>query len=57
MEERKELKAAWKEQMKSLEQLIGALVNISRLETGMIELKLTKGRAFDVLLEAIETDE
>lgn len=53
VEERKEFESRLERQMKSLEQLIGALVNISRLETGMIELKLTKGRAFDVLLEAI----
>ena len=30
-----------------------ALVNISRMETGMIELKLTEGRIFDVILEAV----
>ena len=38
MEERKEFESRLERQMKSLEQLIGALVNISRLETGMIEL-------------------
>lgn len=52
-EERQEFEGRLEEQLKSLGQLVEALVNISRMETGMIELKLVKGRIFDVILEAV----
>lgn len=52
-EERQEFEGRLEEQLKSLGQLVEALVNISRMETGMIELKLAKGRIFDVILEAV----
>nr|WP_294464095.1 HAMP domain-containing sensor histidine kinase [uncultured Sellimonas sp.] len=52
-DERREFEGRLEEQLKSLGQLVEALVNISRMETGMIELKLTKGRIFDVILEAV----
>nr|WP_317449541.1 HAMP domain-containing sensor histidine kinase [uncultured Sellimonas sp.] len=52
-EERQEFESRLEEQLKSLGQLVEALVNISRMETGMIELKLAKGRIFDVILEAV----
>lgn len=52
-DERREFEGRLEEQMQSLGQLVEALVNISRMETGMIELKLTEGRIFDVILEAV----
>ena len=52
-DERREFEGRLEEQLKSLGQLVEALVNISRMETGMIELKLTEGRIFDVILEAV----
>lgn len=52
-EERQKFEGRLEEQLKSLGQLVEALVNISRMETGMIELKLAKGRIFDVILEAV----
>ena len=52
-DERREFEGRLEEQLKSLGQLVEALVNISRMETGMIELKLAKGRIFDVILEAV----
>ena len=41
------------QQLHSLEQLIGALINISRMETGMIRLQPEEGRIFDTILEAV----
>lgn len=52
-QERKEFEDRLEHQLKSLEQLIGALVNISRMETGMIELHPETGRIFDTILEAV----
>lgn len=51
--ERKEFEERLESQLKSLGQLIEALVNISRLETGMIELHLTQANIFDTILEAV----
>ena len=52
-EERREFQNRMELQLQSLEQLINALVNISRMETGMIELHLMKNRIFDTILEAV----
>lgn len=40
-------------QIAALEKLIFSLVNISRLESGMINIKLTEGNLFDAILEAV----
>lgn len=40
-------------QILRLEELVAALVNISRMETGMIELKKTQKKLFDTLLLAV----
>lgn len=52
-EERREFQNRMELQLQSLEQLINALVNISRMETGMIELHLMKNRIFDTILESV----
>lgn len=52
-EERAEFQTRMEQQMESLEQLIGALINISRMETGMIKLQLRKDRIFETILEAV----
>lgn len=52
-EERKEFEGRLEAQLRSLGQLIEALVNISRLETGMIELNCRKASIFDTILEAV----
>ena len=51
--ERMEFQDRMDQQLHSLEQLIAALVNISRMETGMIELQPEKGRIFDTILDAV----
>ena len=51
--ERMEFQDRMEQQLHSLEQLIAALVNISRMETGMIELQPEKGRIFDTILDAV----
>lgn len=53
MAERKEFETLMGFQIASLEKLILSLVNISRLESGMIEIKLTEGNLFDSVLEAV----
>lgn len=52
-EERQEFERRLAAQLKGLRELVGALVNISKLETGMIELKPEQGRIFDTILEAV----
>lgn len=52
-EEQAEFQTRMEQQMASLEQLIGALINISRMETGMIALQLRKDRIFETILEAV----
>lgn len=52
-EERREFQNRMEQQLHSLEQLIGALINISRMETGMIRLQPEEGRIFDTILEAV----
>ena len=52
-QERREFQERMEQQLHSLEQLIGALVNISRMETGMIELRPEQGRIYDTILEAV----
>lgn len=51
--ERMEFQDRMEQQLHSLEQLIAALINISRMETGMIELQPEKGRIFDTILDAV----
>ena len=51
--ERREFQDRMEQQLHSLEQLISALVNISRMETGMIQLHLEESRIFDTVLEAV----
>ena len=53
LEERREFEGRLEHQLNRLEQLIGALVNISRMETGMIRLQPETGRIFDPILEAV----
>lgn len=53
LEERREFEGRLEHQLNRLEQLIGALVNISRMETGMIRLQPEEGRIFDTILEAV----
>lgn len=52
-DERKEFENLMGFQIRSLEKLIQSLVNISRLESGMINIKLTEGSLFDSILEAV----
>lgn len=52
-DERKELETLMGFQIAALEKLILSLVNISRLESGMIDIKLTEGKLFDSILEAV----
>lgn len=54
-EERKEFEALMGFQIASLEKLIISLVNISRLESGMIDIKLTEGNLFDAVLDAVNS--
>ena len=49
----REFQNRMEQQLHSLEQLISALVNISRMETGMIELRPEESRIFDTILEAV----
>lgn len=52
-EERQEFLERCSIQILRLEELVAALVNISRLETGMIEIKKEKKNLFDTLLLAV----
>ncbi|HJA12485.1 MAG TPA: HAMP domain-containing histidine kinase [Candidatus Mediterraneibacter merdipullorum] len=52
-EERMEFQTRMELQLNSLEQLIGALINISRMETGMIHLQPENGKVFETILEAV----
>lgn len=52
-EERAEFQIRMEQQVRSLEQLISALINISRMETGMIELQFREARIFETILEAV----
>ena len=52
-DERKELETLMGFQIAALEKLILSLVNISRLESGMTDIKLTEGNLFDSVLEAV----
>ena len=56
-DERKEVESLMGFQIASLEKLILSLVNISRLESGMIDIKLTDGNLFDSILEAVNSIE
>ena len=53
VDERKEFENLMGFQIAALEKLIFSLVNISRLESGMINIKLTEGNLFDAILEAV----
>ncbi len=52
-DERREFETLMGFQIAALEKLILSLVNISRLESGMIDIKLTEGSLFDAVLEAV----
>lgn len=52
-DEKKEFNNLMGFQITALEKLIHSLVNISRLESGMIDIKLTEGNLFDSVLEAV----
>lgn len=52
-DEKKEFETLMGFQITALEKLILSLVNISRLESGMIDIKLTRGNLFDSILEAV----
>lgn len=54
-EERREFFLRCKQQLKGLEELVKALVNISRMETGMIEIRKEKKHIFDTLLLAVNS--
>lgn len=51
--ERREFEGRCKEQMLRLEELMGALVNISRMETGMIQITRQEDAVFETLLLAV----
>lgn len=51
--ERREFEGRCKEQMLRLEELMGALVNISRMETGMIQIMKQEDVVFETLLLAV----
>ena len=53
VDERKEFENLMGFEIAALEKLIFSLVNISRLESGMINIKLTEGNLFDAILEAV----
>lgn len=53
VDERKEFENLMGVQIAALEKLILSLVNISRLESGMISIKLTEGNLFEAILEAV----
>lgn len=52
-EEREEFEERMAFQIDSLEKLTASLVNISRLESGMISVQLCKGKLFDSILDAV----
>lgn len=52
-EERREFTERCLKQEESLKDLLGALINISRLESGMIELKFTEARLMDTVAAAV----
>ena len=52
-EEREEIENLMGFQINSLEKLILSLINISRLEGGMIEINLSEGNIFDSILDAV----
>ncbi len=54
-EERREFFLRCKQQLKGLEELVKALVNISRMETGMIEIRKEKKHIFDTMLLAVNS--
>ena len=51
--ERAEFQSRMGEQLDGLQQLVNALVNISRMETGMIVVKRVEQKLFDTILEAV----
>lgn len=52
-DEQKEFETLMGIQITALEKLILSLVNISRLESGMIDIRLSEGSVFDSVLEAV----
>ena len=53
LEERKEFLHRSGAMLAGLENLLAALINISRLETGLIEIKIAEANIFNTLLEAV----
>ena len=51
--ERREFEDRMAIQLSGLEKLTASLVNISRLESGMIQLELREGRLFDTILRSV----
>lgn len=52
-EERSEFSGRYNQQMKGLEDLLEALISISRMETGMIQIKKNEGCIYDTLVDAV----
>lgn len=55
IEERKEMEMLMGFQISSLEKLILSLIHISKLESGMINIKLIEDNLFDLILEAVNS--
>lgn len=51
--ERDEFEKQMAIQLASLEKLVSTLVNVSRLESGMINIALSEGKLFDTILDAV----
>ena len=52
-EEKREFSDRCSRQLKGLEDLLAALINISRMETGMIQIKMEEACIYDTLVEAV----
>ena len=53
-EERAEFSERCRSQLRGLENLLNALINISRMEHGMIEIKRENSRIFDTVVHAVD---
>lgn len=51
--ERREFEKRMEKQLQNLEQLSGVLVNISRMEAGLIDISLKNGKIFETILAAV----
>lgn len=52
-EERREFEKRMEKQLQNLEQLSAVLVNISRMEAGLIDISLKNGKIFETILAAV----